>query len=675
MLVADLTRWDYAFDPAQAARERAVYALGQGLLRSYEALQTLFCTAFYVDMGCFREGPPPLGPHALNEACTSAYETYMEVRTQHPFVDWSEADFEVDQFCNLHAAWFAVMPSFAKVYRGFLQHKDKDWLRITNPVEVALSLANRGPEPLQLSGCAPGKFPATQAASWRLARGLTPDLEPYYDLMGLPTLNLPIDRLLRMLEDEGIALSEFVVNFGAKTGECARADPNAGADPINPSRLTDVQYDLDPANCLVNEHGFTGIFLEAEKMHIEAMQALFRTRPEVFVLQMFVSEGTLFEFWDAADEPTRDKIREMDLFKMDIDGVQMCSLMQALATQRWFRPKLVHVEVNPHFPPPLEYATVHEGDIPDWYESGSKSEAVFPEAFHGCSLGAMQRALDKDYELLQLEHHDAVFVRSDLVAPLARRGITLRPVLDVWLHGWFCSPLLQGQPWSTGVDTRAWGMARLQSVADAFELVMSDLEKVQQHGRTLAAKWPRYWLRHDRLPDVTHKGRVPSRNATLVPGHALNGRCLPPWLGPRCEEAAPGAPLQIAWANRPDANGVLVVLNVTECGADCWAVPLDGPEERWLSGKALGHPLADSGRHVCFPLSEPCGSEIEVAKVFLLMEGYDVDKKLREAFAADICVDPAQYGPNWRRLLRFASDAGILTKCAGFLRALGSVLD
>ena len=47
-------------------------------------------------------------------------------------------------------------------------------------------------------------------------------MEPYFDLMGLPTLNLPASRVLEWLASVGVPLSRFAVNLGAKTGHCVR---------------------------------------------------------------------------------------------------------------------------------------------------------------------------------------------------------------------------------------------------------------------------------------------------------------------------------------------------------------------------------------------------------------------------------------------------------------------
>ena len=51
---------------------------------------------------------------------------------------------------------------------------------------------------------------------------------------------------------------------------------------------------------------------------------------------------------------------------MDIDGVEMCTLMGLLTTQWWFRPKLIHVEVNPAVPPPFEYGSGAEDEGASW---------------------------------------------------------------------------------------------------------------------------------------------------------------------------------------------------------------------------------------------------------------------------------------------------------------------
>ena len=92
----------------------------------------------------------------------------------------------------------------------------------------------------------------------------------------------------------------------------------------------------------------------------------------------------------------------------------------------------------------------HGASAPRRYKEGSKTEFTFPESLHGCSLAAMARMLQKDYTLYQLEHHDALFIRTDLAPQIAPAPQTM---LEIWEEGWFCTPLLLSHESAAGTSS------------------------------------------------------------------------------------------------------------------------------------------------------------------------------------------------------------------------------
>merc|ERR1712087_404544 len=114
------------------------------------------------------------------------------------------------------------------------------------------------------------------------------------------------------------------------------------------------------------------------------------------------------------------------------------------------RPRAVHVEVNPFFPPPFAYQQRFSGEL---LRSHGQPEA-FIDRLHtvewrpwriGCSLSAYHGALGgpEAYVLAQLEFDNALFVRRDVANRLPSASVAgpaLRP-RDLWLQGFHCDPL------------------------------------------------------------------------------------------------------------------------------------------------------------------------------------------------------------------------------------------
>jgi hypothetical protein len=122
------------------------------------------------------------------------------------------------------------------------------------------------------------------------------------------------------------------------------------------------------------------------------------------------------------------------LLKVDIDRAD-CRMAAALSV---LRPKVIHVELNPIFPPPFGIAPEYR-DGEDWTDHRHFPREALDTCFAnnaGCSLSATA-ALLPDYKLLQVEKEDAVFVRNDLAHIF--EPFTSRSLSTHWRLGYFCT--------------------------------------------------------------------------------------------------------------------------------------------------------------------------------------------------------------------------------------------
>jgi hypothetical protein len=145
------------------------------------------------------------------------------------------------------------------------------------------------------------------------------------------------------------------------------------------------------------------------------------------------------------------------LLKVDIDSFDGPLLEAALAG---FEPGVIHIEVNPDFPPPLRFAVQYD---PSYSPSGRAG-------FFGCSVAYVTSiARPAGYELLQIDFshpttgHDATLVKKEhlplfgVEAPVDERELFLRQPYGGWRG------LVE-----IGVDTKAW-----RDETD-FEALLSD---------------------------------------------------------------------------------------------------------------------------------------------------------------------------------------------------------
>ncbi|CAE8688861.1 unnamed protein product, partial [Polarella glacialis] len=107
-------------------------------------------------------------------------------------------------------------------------------------------------------------------------------------------------------------------------------------------------------------------------------------------------------------------------------------------------PKIVHVEMNPHYPPPFAQRQHFDTALLEQILH-TKGDIDLPNWVRGCSLSAISQVLGgpAEYALVQVEFDHALFVRKDLVhqaVPSWPRLSQMR-LWDHWLAGFQCHPL------------------------------------------------------------------------------------------------------------------------------------------------------------------------------------------------------------------------------------------
>eukprot|EP00439_Symbiodinium_sp_Y106_P069501 s3228_g11.t5 len=252
-----------------------------------------------------------------------------------------------------------------------------------------------------------------------------------------------IDLLFRWAA-EGGRPSNWVLNLGSGDGRCAGGD------------------EYDPANCLVLNHGWRGIFIEGDTALAEQARASLGDQVRVLSASVtpsdvgpLVAEAVQSLFANMSGKTWLDvnAPRRPDLLKVDVDQAD-CEFLEALL--EIFEPLLLHVEINPLFPPPYEYGERWRG----------KDFALPVETDHhliGCSLqsfiertrrrwGARAhpdpltlRGLGSEaYQLSHVEFENAVLIHPDAARILPESQLneqSSEQILDLYTAGYFCHPL------------------------------------------------------------------------------------------------------------------------------------------------------------------------------------------------------------------------------------------
>ncbi|CAJ1335289.1 unnamed protein product [Effrenium voratum] len=266
-----------------------------------------------------------------------------------------------------------------------------------------------------------------------------------------------VGELLLRYAAAGGSLSRWVLNLGSGDGGCVRGD------------------EYDPANCLALE-GFRTVAVEADAAlaaqaaaRLAEGAAKARVKAEAVEPQTVgaeLSREALLLLAEGSIPPGADWLhlaetaRRPDLLKVDIDHAD-CEVLGALL--QVFEPLLLHVEINPLFPPPFDYR-----------ERWSGKALPLETAHHliGCSLQAVihqtkrrwgARAVPEAYWLHHVEFENAVLVHPDAAgvfrfAPAPSRQSS-EEVQELYLAGYFCHVLrsvLSMRENLAAYDFRSW---------------------------------------------------------------------------------------------------------------------------------------------------------------------------------------------------------------------------
>lgn len=160
---------------------------------------------------------------------------------------------------------------------------------------------------------------------------------------------------------------------------------------------------LESNCCYLLLQGWHGVWLDANRSYLEQARKLFSDSYEkqITIAQEFVYAATINELTEKFDVP-----KNVDLMSIDIDGNDYY-VWEALTV---IKPRVIIVEYNASFPPPVSLVQVHQPD--HW--NGTN--------YFGASLQALaDLGMKKGYTLVgtNLSGVNAFFVRNDL-APAGR---------------------------------------------------------------------------------------------------------------------------------------------------------------------------------------------------------------------------------------------------------------
>jgi len=149
--------------------------------------------------------------------------------------------------------------------------------------------------------------------------------------------------------------------------------------------------------------GWRGVWVDGRADRIAFVRSEVGTSPDLFAEQAFITRESVPQL--VGEWLERLGTREIDFFSLDIDGNDLAVLSAALGV---FRPRVICVEYNAKFPPPLEIAIEYD---PAHVWSG--------DDYHGASLAAFVSALAPlGYSLLtcNISGVNAFFVANPFTA-------------------------------------------------------------------------------------------------------------------------------------------------------------------------------------------------------------------------------------------------------------------
>eukprot|EP00927_Polykrikos_kofoidii_P033485 TRINITY_DN28317_c0_g1_i1.p1 TRINITY_DN28317_c0_g1~~TRINITY_DN28317_c0_g1_i1.p1 ORF type:complete len:684 (+),score=42.00 TRINITY_DN28317_c0_g1_i1:89-2140(+) len=260
-----------------------------------------------------------------------------------------------------------------------------------------------------------------------------------------------------------------VVNLGAEDGGCHES-------PGGPFWM------YDPANCLVERHGWGGVLIEGNLTTYRSLKRRMSSRRNVLCSHAYIEPSSVLRTIQEAG-PCNDTAREdgervrrrlaegdVDLLKIDLDFGD-CDFVEALMVEGGLRPRAVHVEVNPLFPPPFAFRQrFSEALLWSRGDAGTFIGSLANEEWRpwriGCSLSAYHAMLGGPdaYVIAQVQFHDVLFVRKDLAGRLPLASLTgpSPSPTQLWLQGFHCDPLravIRRDDEFAGFDFRRWAQA------------------------------------------------------------------------------------------------------------------------------------------------------------------------------------------------------------------------
>ena len=173
-----------------------------------------------------------------------------------------------------------------------------------------------------------------------------------HDFKCMPTVGLDITHKVVMIlqQEEGANRGGFAINLGAREGK--GESPNE--DPVYP---------------VFSEMHYAGVAIEGDPKWNAALHSNLPANNISKVIS-FITPENVGKLLHDANSPMQP-----ELLKIDIDGYD-CSIIEAIFGLRYL-PKIVHMEVNGHIPPPFEFAV---GYSPDYKPNSGFS------GFYGCSI-------------------------------------------------------------------------------------------------------------------------------------------------------------------------------------------------------------------------------------------------------------------------------------------------
>jgi len=290
--------------------------------------------------------------------------------------------------------------------------------------------------------------------------------------------------VLTKLRKAKVAMSNFVVNFGAADGECG----------------SEEDWNADPANCLTAE-GYSAVLVEGDHKFFESLRNRYGNRSDVSMILQFMPLDNVTDMLVDQLSTMSTASPSPDLLKVDVDHADCLFMHEALQV---IQPKIIHLEYMPQAPPPLEYVQHYQSALlkvdlrgraeplllqerlwkpsaqfvwseeqlqkkmPVGDDSGGQQQSGSGREMTGCSLSAFL-ALAPGYTLLAAGDEEAVLLRNDL------QPIVGRPpeAFDAWLRGAFCNPrrVTNAPDYATwGFDFRALADLKVSASARCKQL-------------------------------------------------------------------------------------------------------------------------------------------------------------------------------------------------------------